>query len=68
MRHSPARGQNASTDFMVSAQGRDRKIIRTSSDTLLYTDPFAFDGELDRVVINLTGEEAEDPNVPGVFR
>jgi arylsulfatase len=34
----------------------------------LYTDPFVFDGELDRVVINLTGEEAENPNVPGVFR
>jgi arylsulfatase len=34
----------------------------------LYDDPFVFDGVLDRVVINLTGDEADEPNVPGLYR
>jgi arylsulfatase len=34
----------------------------------LYDDPFEFDGELDRVVINLTGDEAAEANVPGLYR
>jgi len=34
----------------------------------MYSDPFIFDGVLDRVEINLAGQEAAVPNVPGAFR
>ena len=34
----------------------------------LYDDPFVFDGVLDRVAIDLTGDEPDDPNVPGMYR
>ena len=33
-----------------------------------YTGVFEFNGALDRVVINLSDEEAEPPDVPGNFR
>jgi len=34
----------------------------------LYNDPFVFDGELDRVVFNLSDEVVEQPLVPGAYR